>query len=450
MIANKNLKLLGNSSVSLTITVDKESIQKEYDELVTKYSKSIRIKGFRQGKVPTGVLIRKFGPSLIGEAAEKIIHKSLEEALETIDKKPLPYYTPEVDSDDSLKLGQDFTFKISYDTYPDVELSEYHGLEYEKMRVEITKNDEDRELKRLQEQNSIVVDKEEGGVEKGNIVNIDYVEIDEQGNEKENSKRESFVFEVGTGYNLHKIDEDIIGMKKDEVRIIKKSYQENLENKDLAGKDVQLKVRLNSLKEKQLPEINDELAQDISDKYETLEDLKKDIRNKLDDLAVQKVREQSISQLLDKIVEGSKIELPESMVEHELNNQWQNFITRSQTDEKNIIRQLEAQGKNKEDIIKDWRPDVERRLKLQLVVSKMLGKEDISVNEADVDDKIRKEADTRNISFDTLKDEMTKNNYLEFLKSDIKTEKLYDILLESAARKKGKEINFLDLIQGNY
>ncbi len=448
VIVNKNVELLEDSAVKLTITVNKDSIQKEYDELVKNYGKAVQIKGFRKGRVPADILIRKFSSALISETAEKIIKDSLNEALDSVDKKRLRFSTPEVSSEDTLKLGKDFTFTVSYDTYPEVELPEYRGLEYEELRVKLTEEDLERELKNLQEQNSLVTDKEEGRVEKGNIVNIDYVELDSNDQEKEGSRRESFVFEEGTGYNPYKIDEDILGMQKDEEKIIKKSFPEDFEIKELAGREVELKVKINNIKEKQLPEINDELAQDISDKYKTLEDLKKDILLKQNDLISQKVRENNISQLLEKVTAGSKISLPKSLVEEELNQQWNNFVARFRTDEKIVIQKLESEGKTKEDLLADWRPSIERRLKLQLTVAKMIEKEKLQAGDEDVNNQIQKEADLGNMSFEEVKEQM--NNHLDVLKHDIKKEKLYDLLLESAAGNKGKEIKFLDLARGNY
>jgi trigger factor len=276
------------------------------------------------------------------------------------------------------------------------------------------------------------------------------VELDEQDQEVSANKREGFVFETGSGYNLYKIDNDLVGMKAGEEKIISKDYAEDFEFKELAGRSVRLKVKLNAVKEKQLPEINDELAQDISDKYENLEDLKKDIRTRLEEYAAQKIREQNISQVLEKIAEQAEVPLPKSMVDSELEDQWRRFISRLGGDETPVLRQLEAEGRSKEQVQQEWRAGAEKKLKLQLVVNEMVKQEGIELEDKEIDERIQKEADTQNMSFEEAKDMMNRNNYLDFLKYDLKNEKLYDILLESGPRKKGQKVKFLDLVQGNY
>lgn len=450
MITNKKIERSEHACVKLTVTVEKAAVKKEYDELIDKYSKSVQLKGFRKGKVPAEVLIRKFGSSLLEETAEKIIHKSLEEAFQDMEEQPLPFSVPRLDSEEELKLDGDYTYTVSFDVYPEFSLPEYKGLEYEKMQVSITKDDLERELKALQEQNSLVVDKQDPVIAKGDIVNLNYCELNEAGEELENTRRENFVFEVGTGYNLYKIDEEVLGLTPEDEKVIRKTLPEDFQPAELAGKDLTLKIKINSVKEKKLPEINDELAQDISDKYETLEDLKKDIRARLKSFADSKVRENSVSQLLDKVVEAAEIDLPQSMIERDLDLQWQNLLARFQGNEQFLLEQLKQENKSKEEFLTEMKPASERRIKLQLLVGKMVETEKIEISEEEKDAQIRKEAEARKVSFEDAKASLSQNNYLEYLTQDMKNEKLYDLLLEGAAAKKGKSVKFLDLAQTNY
>ena len=447
MITDKNVELLEDSAVQITITIDNKAIQTEYDDLVKKYCRTVSIKGFRKGKVPNDVLIRKFGDSLTAETAEQIIRKSLDEVLESIEQKPISTSQPEIDAEKDLELGQNFTFKVKYDTFPEVELGRHKGLSYKDLKVSIVKGDLDRELETLQEQNALVVDKNSGVVAQGDIASVDYVELDSEGREMDDTRRESFVFEVGTGYNLYKIDEDLIGMKKNDERILKKIYPEDFEIKELAGRELNLKVKLTNVKEKQLPEIDDELAQDISDKYETLDDLKAGIKKRLHEFAARKVREHNISQILDNIVEQSKVSLPKSMVEQELNRQWREFVARFRADEAAALRQIEIEGKSKEEILNSWRESAERRLKLQLVVGKLIEKEGIENSGKEVEQRLQTEADGRKMSLEQIKEEYGRNNYLDYLKVDMRNEKLYDFLLENSASSSSKKVKFLDLVQ---
>jgi trigger factor len=450
VIKSKKIEAQDNASVKLTVSVKKDYIQQQYDDLVAEYCKTVRMDGFRKGKVPASVLLRKYGDAILAETMEKVIRSSLEEVLHKVDQKPIATSIPEVDTKKGLELGKDYTYSATYDTYPDIKLGEYKGQSYEELQVKVSDEDMDRELQALQEQNSIVIDKKDATVLNGDIVNIDYVELDEEGQEVAANKREGFVFETGSGYNLYKIDNDLVGMKTGEEKIVSKDYAEDFEFKELAGRSVRLKVKLNAVKEKQLPEINDELAQDISDKYENLDDLKKDIRTRLEEYAAQKIREHNVSQILEKIAEQAEIPLPKSMVDSELEDQWRRFISRLGGEEAPILRQLEAEGRSKEQIQEEWRAGAEKKLKLQLVVNEMVKQEAIELEDKEIDERIQKEADAQNMSFEEAKDMMKRNNYLDFLKYDLKNEKLYDILIESGTRKKGKKVKFLDLVQGNY
>ena len=224
MVASKEIKCLEKSRVELSVKVDKEFVKKEYDELLAKYSKTAHIKGFRPGKVPASVLERKFGESLVNEAGFNVIEKSLQEALLDVEKKPLPYITPALKDEENLKLAldKDIEFTVEYDTFPEVELGEYKGIEIEVPNVVIKDSDIDRELDKYREQNAIVTEKKgaNGKVAKDNVITINYVEVDAEDKEVTGTKRDDFTFTVGTGYNYYKLDDDVIGMKKEEEKII--------------------------------------------------------------------------------------------------------------------------------------------------------------------------------------------------------------------------------------
>jgi trigger factor len=213
VIKSKKIEPLDGASVKLTVSVKKDYIQKQYDDLVTEYCKNMRMDGFRKGKVPPNVLLRKYGEAVLAETMEKVIRSSLEEVLQKVDKKPIATSIPEVDTKKGLELGKDYTYSATYDTYPEIKLPEYMGQSFEELQVKVGDEDIQRELDALQEQNSIVIDKKDATVLNGDIVNIDYAELDEQDEVVAESKREGFVFETGSGYNLYKIDNDLVGMK---------------------------------------------------------------------------------------------------------------------------------------------------------------------------------------------------------------------------------------------
>ncbi|MGA2612532.1 MAG: trigger factor [Spirochaetia bacterium] len=448
MNATKEVQLLENSKVKLTIRVPTEDVRKQYDDILKEYTQKAHLKGFRPGKVPADIIVRKLGPALIDQTRSEVLEKSLSEVFESVEQKPIPYATPEIKADDALEIGKDFAFEVIYDTWPAVELGPYTGLEIDQPQWEITDEDIGRELKGIQEQNALFTDKESGDVEKGNIVNVDYVEL-EAGSEKQGTRRDAFVFEVGTGYNVYKIDDDVVGMKKGDTKLITKVYPEDFETSALAGKSVTLQVMLNSIKEKKLPEINDELAEDISEKFKNLDDLKADIRAKLEQAVKQNVRSRTVSRILDSIVETSKIPLPQSIVDYQLENMWQEYVSQMRIEEKKLVELLEAQGTTIEGLRKDWLPSAEKRAKLQLVISEVAKRENIAIEEGELDAEIAKMAAERKVTLEDLKESLARNNLVDYMKSNLRIDKLYDFLLSKTALRPGEKRKVLDILAGN-
>lgn len=448
VIASKSVEKLENSSVKLSITVKGEEAKKEYNGLLAKYGKEAQIKGFRKGKVPASVLEMKFGEGIRVEAVGNIMDKSLREAFDAIDEKPLGYTHPEVVGEPELKVGEDFTFEVKYDVFPEFEVSNYKGLELKETQVSVTKADEEAELKAIQEQNSVVMDKKDGKVAADSIVTVDYCELDADGNEAEGKKREDFVFTVGTGYNYYKIDDEIKGMKKDEEKVIEKSYTDDFEMKDLAGKTVSLKVKVKAVKEKILPELDDELAQDVDEKYETLDDLKKALKEQCKTRADEKVQSELKTQAVDLLVAATEIAVPESMVDVELEQSWRNFVQQSRMGEEQLLGFLQMQGQTKEQLLETWREGALKSVKGQLIIGKILETEKVEVSDEEFEAELKKQADMYNMSLEDMKKTFGENNLTEYLKSDIKTGKVYDLLIKEAKIVKGDKVKYADYIKG--
>jgi len=447
VITSKSVEKLENSAVKLSITVGKEHAAKEYQDLLSKYIKEVQIKGFRKGKVPASVLERKFGEGIRQEAAANLMDKALKAAIEEVEEKPLGYDYPEVQGEPELDPEKEFSFDLVYDTFPEVKFGEYKGIEITEKQVKILKKHENEELEKIQEQNSVVMDKADGTVANKDIVTIDYCEMD--GDEvKEDTKREDFVFTVGTGYNLYKIDKNIVGMKKDEEKIIKKKYKEDFENKDLAGKNISLKVKIKAVKEKQMPELDDELAQDVNEKFETLDDLRKDIKNQLKDKAADKIKQEKLDQLVDKLVETSDIILPASMIKAELENNWRNFLQQSQAQEEQMLQFLQMQGQTKEQLLESWKENAEKSLKTQLIFNKIIEDEKIEISDSEMEEEITKQAEMYNMPVEDLKKSFGEAGLKEYLSSDLKQKKLIDFLLKNASvTKDAEKIDYSDLMK---
>jgi trigger factor len=239
-------------------------------------------------------------------------------------------------------------------------------------------------------------------------------------------------------------------MKKDEEKVLEKSYEPDFENKDLAGRTIHLKVKIRAVKEKILPDLDDELAQDVSDKYKTLEDLTKDIKSRLHDAAEAKVRENLIAQLIEKVVTSSGIPLPRSMVESELSMRWHNLLHQYKTTEPLVIKELEKQGKTKEKVMEEWRPKVEEGICSALIVEKMIDLENIKVTDEEYNTEFERIAQYQNSSAEVIKNYYEKNNLMGNVETMLARKKLFDLLLSNSEIKKGKKVKYVDLMQENY
>jgi trigger factor len=265
----------------------------------------------------------------------------------------------------------------------------------------------------------------------------------------EGTKREGFTFVVGSGYNLHQIDDDVLGMKKEEERVIEKEYPEDMENSDLAGRKIRLKVRLTALKETQLPEIDDELAQDVSDDYQTLDDLKKSITERLEETRANRLREHKIDQMMEQVVENSTIVFPESMVERDMEYRWQEFVRRMGGNEEFVLGMLRQQERSREDLLAEWRPDVEETIKRRVAIQEIAEAEKTVVEDSDVEQQISRIAESQDRPVEEMKSELEQTGYIEAIREERRLAKTYDNLLETAKIKKGKKTPFLDFVQGN-
>ena len=434
MIVKQSTKALENSQLELTITVDSASLEEAYQNRLKKYQQELQIPGFRKGKTPISVIEKKYGDSIREESTFASLENALEEAYKSMDdkEKPLPYSTPVLQDEESLipfKKGEDVTFSVHYDVRPSFDVENYKGREIEVESVEVTDADVDAEIQKLRDQNAIVKTKE-GALEKGDIATIDYVELDEDGNEKSSTERKGFTFTLGTGYNYYMIDEDIVGMKKGDERVIEKTYKED-ETSPLAGKSVKLRVKVNEVKLRELPELDDDFAQDVKEEYKSVADLKKDTKEKLEKEVEDALKNIKMNSLMDKLVEETKFSVPESMIKTQLEQAWRNFIQQSGLDEKTFNKFMEMQSQSKDQILQEWRPSAEKELREQLILDAIKDKENFALD----DEEYKKACDEqlKNIP------EENKEFYKEMIKDDMQFAKVVPFLLENNTFKPGKE-----------
>lgn len=455
MKVTKEISKLENSAVKLTATIAKEDVVSGYNKNISKYAKNVQLPGFRKGHVPVKVLEQKYGDSLKQEVLADLIDESLNQIFaeeESKDIRPLPYTQPRLDGDKlpEFSTDKDLTFSVVYDVFPSVEVKDFSKIEVKEPQVEIGEKELNEELKAIQERNAVVIDKKEGEpVEKDNIVTIDYKELDDSGTVIPGSEREGFVFTVGTGENIYKIDDEIVGMKKDETKEISKTYDVKEENKDLAGKTKKISVTVKAIKLRNLPALDDELAQDVSEKYKTLDDLKKDISEGLESAKNRKIAELKSQSLLEQLVEKNPIVLPKSMIQAEMESRWRMMAQQFQTTPEQLEKMISASGQSKENMLTQWTGDAEKMLKSRLIVDALIREKNIAVTPEEVEAEFAKIADESGSTIEEVKEHYKDARAKEYIIDEIKENKLYDELYKQVKVSKGDKVKFADLFKNN-
>lgn len=455
MKVTKEVTKLENSAVKLTATISKEEVAAGYSKNLAKYAKNVQLPGFRKGKVPPKVLEQKYGDSLKQEALADLIDESLNQIFAEEDAKdirPLPYSQPHLENDKipEFSTDKDLVFTVVYDVFPTVEVKDFSKIEVKEPQCEVGEKELNEELKAIQERNAMVIDKKDGDpVEKDNIVTIDYSELNDDGSVVDGSKREGFVFTVGTGENIYKIDDDIMGMKKGDTKEITKTYAKDDADADLAGKTKKISVTVKAIKVRDLPALNDDLAQDVNEKYKTLDDLKKDITKGLEANLKRKIEEVKSQSLLDQLVEKNPIVLPASMVAAENEHRWTMMAQQFRTTPEQLEKMVAASGQTKESMLEQWAGNAEKMLKARLVVDALLREKNISVTPEEVESEYAKLAEESGTSVEEIKKYYDEPRAKEYIIDGIKEKKLFEELYKQVKVSKGDKVAFADLFKNN-
>lgn len=418
---------LEKSAVKLTVTIAKKDVQESYNSIVAKYVKSAQIPGFRKGHVPANVLERKYGDAIKADALSEIIDKSLNEIFEKeTENRPLPYQQPVMDQVPEFDVSKDLTYTVTFDVFPKVEVKDFAGIEVKEPQVTVGDKELEDELKAIQERNAVVMDKKaDDTAEKDNIVTIDY-------KEENGENRNGYVFTVGSADDIYKISDDVIGMKKDETKEVSKD-------------DKKITLTVKAIKTRQLPALDDDLAQDVSEKFKTLDDLKADIKRNLEVAKTRKIAEIKSQSLLEQLVEKNAFDIPASMLAAELDGRWRMMAQQFQTSPEQLEKMIAASGQTKEAMLEQWTGDSEKMLKSRIIVDSLLRSKNISVTPEEIEAQYAKIAEDGGMTVEEVKNHYSDPRSKEWLIEDTKEQKLYEELYKEVKVSKGDKVSFADL-----
>ena len=391
-----------------------------------KSAKYFNIPGFRKGKAPMQIVEKYYGPEIFYEDAfNEVAQEALEEAVE--ENKLDVVSRPEVDVK-QMEKGKDLIFTVVMQTKPEAEVSKYKGIEIKKVEYNVTDEDIEHELHHMQEHNSRLISVEDRAVESGDTTTIDF-EGSVDGVPFEGGKAENYDLEIGSNTFIPGFEDQIIGMKIDEEKDVKVKFPEEYFSKELAGKDAVFKVKLHEIKKKELPELDDEFAKDVSE-FDTLKELKADIKAKKEKQNEEKTKYETQDAVIKALCEKTKVEIPSGMVEMEVENMLKDFEQRLAYQGLNLEQYFKMMGKTEEEVKKEYEPQAIEGIKSRLALEAVIKAEKIEATDKEVEDKMKEMA--KNYGKENDEEFLKNENVKNYIKQGLESEKAIDFLVKNA------------------
>jgi trigger factor len=416
--------------VTIEFTISQDDFEASVNKAYLKVKDSINVQGFRKGKAPRHIIEKKYGKSIFYDDALDIAIQEVypvvvkENELDVIN-------SPNVNVE-KFEVGEDIVITADVEVMPEVQLCEYKGVEVEKFEIKVTDEDVDSEIKTIQDKNARVIEVSDRTVQNGDILTIDYAGF--VGEEQfEGGTAENQSLEIGSNSFIPGFEEQLVGKSKDEEVEVNVTFPEEYHSEDLKGKDAVFKVKIHEIKAKELPEIDDEFAKDVSE-FDTLEELKMDTRKTLEEKAKDNEKVTNNNNIVTKIVNDSLVEVPEVLIEREIDYLGKNYEQQ--------FRSQGFSGKEMDDLIKSLvdqykagaKSQAEFNVKADLVLTAIIDKENIKATEEELDEEVSKLAESYKVEEERL--EAFKQSILEssrgYIEESIQKRKVIDMLVENA------------------
>ncbi|WP_427707869.1 trigger factor [Staphylococcus parequorum] len=415
----------GNEGV-LTVTVPTEKVDKAIDQAFKKVVKQINVPGFRKGKVPRQIFEQRFGvEALYQDAVDILLPEAYGEAIDETGIKPVDQ--PEINVT-TMEKGSDMTFEASVVVEPEIELGDYKGLEIEKQNVELTEEELqesiDHQLGHLAE----MVVKEDGAVEDGDTVNIDfdgYVD----GEQFEGGQAEGYDLEIGSGSFIPGFEEQLVGVKIGEEKDVTVTFPEEYHAEELAGKEATFKAKVNEIKYKDVPELTDEIANELDAEANTVDEYKENLRKKLTEQKETDAENNQKEEAISKASNNASVEIPDAMINTELDRMVQEFGQRMQQQGLNLETYYQISGQDESQLREQMKDDAEERVKTNLTLTAIADAEEIEVTEADIDKELEKMSGQFNMSVEDIKQTLGNT---DIVKNDVRIQNVIDLLVKEA------------------
>lgn len=416
--------------VTIEFTISQDDFEKAVYKAYLKVKDSINVQGFRKGKAPRHIIEKKYGKSIFyDDALDIAIQEVYPVAVK--DNKLDVINSPNVNVE-KFEEGEEIIVTAAVEVMPEVELCNYKGVEVEKFEIKVTDEEVDSEIKAIQDKNARIVEVSDRTVQNGDILTIDYTGF--VGEEQfEGGTAENQTLEIGSNSFIPGFEEQLIGKSQDEEAEINVTFPEEYHSEELKGKDAVFKVKIHEIKGKELPEIDDEFAKDVSE-FDTLEELKNDTRKTLEEKAKDNEKVTNHNNVVTKIVENSIVDVPEVLIEREVDYLGKNYEQQ--------FRSQGFSGKEMDDLIKSLvdqykasaKTQAEFNVKADLVLTSIIEKEEIKATDEELDEEVCKLAESYKVEDEKL--EAFKKSILEssrgYIEESIQKKKVIDMLVKNA------------------
>lgn len=418
---------LEKNMAKLTIEVSAEEFEAAIEKAYQKNKGKITLPGFRKGKAPRKMIEKMYGAGIFYEdAANAIIPEAYAKAADECGEDIVSQ--PEIDVT-QIEAGQPFIFTAEVALKPEVTLGEYKGLEVEKTEVSVSEEEVDKEVDRERENNSRMIDIDDRPVENGDMIKLDF-EGFVDGEAFAGGKGEDYPLTIGSGSFIPGFEEQLVGAKIGEDVEVNVTFPENYQAEELQGKAAVFKCKVNEIHVKELPEADDDFAQDVSE-FDTLAEYRDDIRAKLLSRKEDEAKRAKENKVVDKAVENATMEIPEAMVNEQVRRMADDFTRRIESQGLTMEQYMQFTGMTPDKVLEQMKPEALKRIQNSLVLEAIAKAEDIQISEERLDEEIAKMAEQYKMETEKLK-EIMGDYEKEQMKNDLAIQAAVELITESA------------------
>ena len=418
---------LEKNMAKLTVEVSAEELEKALQAAYLKQRKNISVPGFRKGKVPRQMIEKMYGPEIFyDDAANALLPEAYSKAYDESGLEIVSQPTIDVVQ---LEKGKPFIFTAEVATKPEVTLGEYKGLKVDKVSNRVTAKEVDAKLEEEQKKNARTVAVLDRAVQDGDEVVLDF-EGFVDGVAFEGGKGENYPLTIGSGSFIPGFEEQLIGAEAEKEVEVNVTFPEDYHSTDLAGKEAVFKCTVHEIKVKELPELDDEFAAEVSE-FDTLEEYKADIKAKIKEEKIAEGKRQKEDQAVEKAVANATMEIPEAMIQTQAGQMVQEFEQRLQSQGLSMEQYFQFTGLTYDKMLEDVKPQAIKRIETRLVLEAIVKAENIEISEEKFEEEIAKMAETYQMEVDKLKEFMGESEK-EQMKKDMAVQEAVTFLVENA------------------